>query len=94
ARTGRSYVHAQMARDLVERIAVGEFPDGSLLPSIASLAQSYGASASTVQKALGVLNAMGVASTSNGRGTQVRTSDARFDPRALADGSFRRDLQV
>lgn len=94
ARTGRSYVHAQVARDLVERIAAGEFADGSYLPSIASLAQSYGASVSTIQKALGILNAMGVASTSNGRGTKVCTSDVCFDPRALANSSLRRDLQM
>lgn len=94
ARAGRERVFAQVARDLVLRIYNGEFADGDDLPSIAELADAYGVSPSTVQKTMGILNMIGVARTVNGCGTRVSLSDISFDRRALADGSFRRDIEA
>ena len=94
ARAGREFAYAQIARSLVSRILAGEFSDGDALPSISTLASAYGASPMTVQKALGILNSIGVAETFNGRGTCVRLADISFDRNSLDDGSFKRDLEV
>lgn len=94
AKAGKSYVYAQVARDMVSRMAVGEYVDGEALPSIAALSEEYGASPSTIQKTLGMLNTMGVVETVNGRGSRVRLSNVRLDPRSVADKVFMRDVDV
>lgn len=92
AKAGLEFVHGQIARNLVERIVRGEFVDGQLLPSIAELSAQYGVSASTVQKAYGALNVIGVARTVNGLGTRVQLGNATFSERWLEDHSFKRDV--
>ena len=51
-----------------------------------------GVSASTVQKAYGALNVIGVARTVNGLGTRVQLGNATFSERWLEDHSFKRDV--
>lgn len=94
AKAGKSYVYAQVARDLVSRMAAGEYADGEALPSIAALSSQYASSPSTIQKTLGMLNTMGVVETENGRGSRVRLSNVRLDPRSVADKAFMRDVDV
>ncbi|WP_235904808.1 GntR family transcriptional regulator [Eggerthella guodeyinii] len=92
AKAGLEFVHGQIARRLVERITRGEFADGQMLPSIADLSAAYGVSHSTVQKAYGMLNAIGIAQTVNGLGTRVHLGSASFPAHWLEDISFRRDV--
>ena len=63
-----------------------------MLPSIADLSAAYGVSHSTVQKAYGMLNAIGIAQTVNGLGTRVHLGSASFPAHWLEDLSFRRDV--
>lgn len=92
AKAGLEFVHGRIARTIVERIAQGEFADGQLLPSIAELSAAYGVSHSTVQKAYGMLNAIGIAQTVNGLGTRVHLGNASFPAYWLEDLSFKRDV--
>lgn len=92
AKAGLEYVHGRIARDLVERISMGEIADGELLPSIAELSSRYGASPVTIQKACSMLNAIGIAKTVNGLGTRVRLGGESFHARWLEHLSFRRDV--
>lgn len=92
AKAGLEFMHGQIARSLVERITRGEFADGQLLPSIAELSAAYGVSHSTVQKAYGMLNAIGIAQTVNGLGTRVHLGGASFPAHWIEDLSFKRDV--
>ena len=94
ARAGREYAYAQHARDVISRIASGEYADGDLLPSIAEFAEMYDASLSTIQKTLEMINALGIVETVNGCGTRVRLSNMRFDPRFFGEPSYKRDTEV
>ncbi|MEV4706619.1 GntR family transcriptional regulator [Actinoplanes sp. NPDC049316] len=53
------------------RIENGEFPPGSLLPSESALCGEYGVARNTLRRALDVLAADGLLSSSPGRGRQV-----------------------
>lgn len=48
--------YRDIADDLAERIATGEYPSGAQLPSTAKLAELYSVSISTVVRALGLLH--------------------------------------
>lgn len=94
AKAGLDYVHGRIARNLVERIAMGEIADGELLPSIAELSSAYEVSHATIQKALSMLNAIGIAKTVNGLGTRVCLGRESFHDRWLDHLSFRRDVST
>ena len=94
AKTGKDYAYVHVARDIVSRIAAGEYDDGDSLPSISGLSEAYGISLSSVQKTLALLNEMGVVQTVNGRGSQVRLSNVHFDLNALSNEIFMRDVDV
>lgn len=62
----------QIARDLAERIAAGEYgAPGSQLPTYAALAGLYSVSESTITKVIGLLRERGVVTGVPGRGTFV-----------------------
>lgn len=62
----------QIARDLAERIAEGEYGDpGSQLPTYAALSTLYSVSESTITKVIGLLRERGVVVGVPGRGTFV-----------------------
>lgn len=61
----------QLARTLGERIAAGEWPAGTRLPSEQSLASQYGVSRSTVRTALRTLAEAGAVRVRQGTGTFV-----------------------
>lgn len=63
--------NAQIADDLAERIARGEYPAGSRLPRLAELADIYAVSVSTVQRATDRLKERGLIVGSQGRGMYV-----------------------
>jgi DNA-binding GntR family transcriptional regulator len=63
--------YAQVARDLAERIASGEFPVGSILPKEVDLAESYGVSRYTLRSAIAELQQLGLVSRRRKLGTKV-----------------------
>lgn len=71
AKLGRDHYYLQIGRSLIDRIGTGFYRDGSFLPSEAALAAEYGVSASTIRKALAMLNRLGFCRTYNVKGTQV-----------------------
>lgn len=63
--------YRQVAEDLRARIAAGEYPAGSRLPTIAKLAERYGTSDTTVKKAVLLLQTQGVIVGVQGAGLYV-----------------------
>jgi len=64
-------LYLQVARALQDRIAAGEHPVGSLLPTEHSLAESFGVSRQTIRQAIGHLRGMKLISARKGIGTRV-----------------------
>ena len=62
----------QVADDLRRRIGSGEFPPGSMLPSLTSLAEQYQVGRTTARKAVGALRDEGIVETVRGWGVFVR----------------------
>ncbi|WP_026455554.1 GntR family transcriptional regulator [Saccharomonospora iraqiensis] len=71
-RTSGVPVHRQVAADVRDRIAAGEYGPGDRLPSEREMVESYGASRLTIREALNLLRAEGVVVTEQGRGVFVR----------------------
>ncbi|MEV4117164.1 GntR family transcriptional regulator [Nonomuraea sp. NPDC049695] len=70
-----------IATALMEGIESGKYPPGSPLPSEADLRQQYGATPTTIRRALQVLEIAGLTRGERGRGVYVR-----FYERAEVDG--------
>ena len=68
---GRDHYYMQITRDLIDKIGVGTYRDGTFLPSEAALAEEYKVSVSTIRKAVAMLNKCGFCHTYNVKGTQV-----------------------
>src|SRR4051812_35001232 len=81
---GAAVRHADVTRDLVQGIASGRLPVGSLLPTEFELCDLYGASRHTVRVALDELVQLGLVSRRKRAGTRV---EARTPP-----GSYRQSL--
>lgn len=64
-------LYQQIADDIERRIAYGEFPPGSLLPSERRLAAQLGVNRSTVILAYAELRALGIIESRSGSGTRV-----------------------
>ncbi|WP_259392241.1 PLP-dependent aminotransferase family protein [Paenibacillus thiaminolyticus] len=64
-------LYQQIADDIERRIAYGEFPPGSLLPSERKLAAHLGVNRSTVILAYAELRALGIIESRSGSGTRV-----------------------
>jgi GntR family transcriptional regulator len=62
----------KVADDLRRRIEAGEFPPGSMLPSLTSLTEQYHVSRTTARKAVGALRDAGLVETVRGWGMFVR----------------------
>lgn len=63
--------YAQVANDLMERIAAGQYPVGSLLPKEMDLSTEYGISRHTMREALRRLDEAGLVSRRRRAGTEV-----------------------
>lgn len=63
--------YLQVARQIREAIAAGEFPRGAKLPAEPELAHRYGVSRALVNRALGILQSEGLVRPQRGRGTFV-----------------------
>ena len=65
--------YSQLVYSLRQRIAYGEFPPGSRLPSEAQLCRQYQVSPMTVRRAVNLLLDQGVVDTAQGKGTFVKS---------------------
>lgn len=68
---GPEPLYLQLAAILAARIARGDYPAGTWLPSGATLQRDFAASRGTVSRALVVLAENGIVRVSNGKGTWV-----------------------
>ena len=66
--------YAQVANDLMQRIAAGKYPVGSLLPKEIDLSAQYGISRHTMREALRRLHEAGLVSRRRRAGTEVVAS--------------------
>ncbi|WSE26882.1 GntR family transcriptional regulator [Amycolatopsis rhabdoformis] len=66
--------YRQVAEDLREKIAVGEYAPGVQLPSERELVDAYGVSESTVHEAVNALQSEGLVTSEPGHGIVVRPS--------------------
>lgn len=65
----------QIATQLRERIASGQYAPGAALPSIMALAQEFEVTTNTVRKALGILRDEGLIESVSGYGTFVKAQE-------------------
>jgi GntR family transcriptional regulator len=72
--------YQQVADDLRQRIASGEFPVGSAIPSTAKLAEAHGVSITVIRAAVTQLRADGLLIGQPGKGVFVRST-----PEAVAE---------
>ncbi|MFC9825273.1 GntR family transcriptional regulator [Streptomyces erythrochromogenes] len=70
--------YEEIARDLRERIASGEYPPGATLPLMRDVAEGYGVSDITVRKAYGLLRREGLIESRRRAGTVVREHPDRL----------------
>jgi len=66
--------YQQIAVDLRQKIAAGEFAVGSAIPSTAQLTRSYGVSSTVVRAAVGQLRADGLLLGQPGKAVYVRST--------------------
>ncbi|MCI2237156.1 FadR family transcriptional regulator [Paenibacillus sp. TRM 82003] len=77
---------AEVARQLTEFLASGEFPPGSRLPPERQLAESLGVGRSAVREALAALEILGLVTVRPGSGTYIRDSMSELLPTTLSWG--------
>jgi len=73
-------LYQQIYNHLAEEIAAGIYPVGASLPNEVDLARSYKVSAGTMRKALDKLEAEGIVSRKQGRGTFVTATESHLCP--------------
>lgn len=69
--------YQQIAAEIRTRIDAGEYPPGAAIPSVSALISEFGASNTTVQRALRALRAAGLVESRPGKGTYVREKPKR-----------------
>lgn len=74
SRVTRARMADQIIDELRMRIASGQYPRGSRLPTERELAATFGVSAPTVREALRALSAMGIVEVRHGSGSYVTSS--------------------
>jgi len=80
-RHSRTPLYEQIADHLEQRIAYGEFPPGSLLPSERKLAEQLGVNRSTVILAFAELRSTGIIESRTGSGTRVSATKWGITPK-------------
>lgn len=81
-------IWAQLVDEFRRRIAAGEWMPGAKVPSVRELALELGVNPNTVQKALGEVDRLGLATTERTAGRFVTTdADAIADARAALAAS-------
>jgi len=79
-------ISQKLFSSMCERIACGEWPIGSPLPSVRSLAQTYGTSVATVQRTIARLEAQKLIECNPGRKSIVRAHGSRVVRHAVMPG--------
>lgn len=69
-------LYQQAKQTLLGRIAAGDWPPGTFLPSETALAKEYGVSQGTIRKALNELTSEGRVQRFQGKGTAIPTFDS------------------
>lgn len=64
-----------LGMDIIKEISKGYYPEGSYLPSLATLAKSKNISVSTLRRTLDILKNIGAVKSINGVGTQIVPKD-------------------
>jgi len=72
--------YAYVARELMQAIADGRYPVGSLLPNEFELTEQFAVSRSTVRAAMRELQASGIVSRKRNAGTRVEASSPQHSP--------------
>ncbi|MCD2493396.1 GntR family transcriptional regulator [Lacrimispora sp. NSJ-141] len=67
----RPQIRYVLASQIIREIMDGKYPVGSYLPSLPQMKERYGVSLITVRRVLGLLEALGVTRSFQGKGTQV-----------------------
>lgn len=65
-------LYRQLADDLLQRIADGEYTPGHKLPPESAMIEMYGVDRSTVRRSLEILHRLGITVAERGRGTFIR----------------------
>ncbi|WP_165445234.1 GntR family transcriptional regulator [Bacilliculturomica massiliensis] len=91
AHRGREHFYLQIARDLIDKIGTGVYPENTFLPSEAALAAQYNVCVSTIRNALSMLNEIGFAKTYNVKGTRVIWQDDHVVVKCMQNKAFKRD---
>jgi GntR family transcriptional regulator len=93
--------YQEVASDLRRRIAAGEFPVGSAIPSTAKLTKAYGVSSTVVRAAITQLRGNGLVIGQPGKGVFVRATPeaaaeraASLEAVAAQVGELRAELRV
>lgn len=94
AEKGRDHYYTQIARDLIDKIALSLYEPGTLLPYEAILAKNYKVSISTIRKALALLNEIGFAETINTKGTIVRLPPTFITANCLQNERYKKDTLI
>lgn len=85
-------IYHQIAMRLEQKIASGEFPVDSQIPSERDLAITFGASRTTMRQALSVLEASGILERRRPKGTFVRGKPEKLAPTLSIPVSFIRSM--
>ncbi|RGY98901.1 GntR family transcriptional regulator [Clostridium sp. AM58-1XD] len=94
AERSRDQYYMQIARDLIDRIGLGEYKDGTFLPSEKVLADRYGVSVSTIRRAISLLNKTGFCRTYNVKGTQVTLFNHTATQQCMKDKERKEDTLI
>src|SRR3546814_19207214 len=79
-------MYLQLSTLMRRRISVGEWPQDMRLPALEELMQEFGVARVTVRQALALLEAEGLVTRKQGRGTFVTGSPERAEERREGQG--------
>ncbi len=91
AHRGREHYYLQIARDLIDKIGTGVYPENTFLPSESELAAQYHVCVSTIRSALSMLNEIGFAKTYNAKGTKTIWQEDQVVVKCMKNKAFKRD---
>lgn len=91
ARNGRMFRYMEVSRKIASKIGKKIYPVNGSLPTIIEMADEYSVSLSTVRKALGVLNTLGIVRTVKKGGSIVTLNAAASFDIQMKDVAMKRD---